>query len=251
MRIDWWTLGFQTVNVLVLVWLLSRFLFKPVAQIIADRQQQAAALMRDAANARASAERDRTQAAEAVAALDAERATRLANATADADRLKASLLAAARADADALRAAAAGEIDAMRRDASRADAARAAGFALEVAARLLDRLPPGARVDGFVEPLANAVRALPDEVREQIGRQDEPLRLNAPRALSGDESARCRAALAAVLGHDATLQVDVDPALIAGLELEAQHAIVRNSFRHDLATLKTELTAHDEPERRA
>ena len=55
MRIDWWTLGFQTVNVLVLVWLLSRFLFKPVAQIIADRQQQAAALMRDATNARASA----------------------------------------------------------------------------------------------------------------------------------------------------------------------------------------------------
>jgi len=25
---------------------------------------------------------------------------------------------------------------------------------------------------------------------------------------------------------------------------------VRNSFRHDLATLKTELTAHDETERR-
>jgi len=37
----------------------------------------------------------------------------------------------------------------------------------------------------------------------------------------------------------------VDPALIAGLELEAPHAIVRNSFRDDLAHLKTELLAHD------
>jgi len=29
--------------------------------------------------------------------------------------------------------------------------------------------------------------------------------------------------------------------VIAGLELEAPHALVRNSFRHDLAGLKTEL----------
>ena len=47
MRIDWWTFAFQTINVLVLVWLLSRFLFKPVAKIIADRQQAAARLMQD------------------------------------------------------------------------------------------------------------------------------------------------------------------------------------------------------------
>lgn len=41
MTIDWWTLGLQTVNVLVLVWILARFLFRPVARIIADRQAAA------------------------------------------------------------------------------------------------------------------------------------------------------------------------------------------------------------------
>ena len=44
MKIDWWTLGLQAVNVLILVWLLSRFLFKPVAAIIAERQQAATRL---------------------------------------------------------------------------------------------------------------------------------------------------------------------------------------------------------------
>lgn len=35
MRIDWSTLALQTINVVVLVWLLSRFLFRPVSDIIA------------------------------------------------------------------------------------------------------------------------------------------------------------------------------------------------------------------------
>jgi len=29
MTIDWWTLGLQTVNVAILVWLLQRFFWRP------------------------------------------------------------------------------------------------------------------------------------------------------------------------------------------------------------------------------
>jgi F-type H+-transporting ATPase subunit b len=241
MRIDWWTLGLQTINVLVLVWLLSRFLFKPVAKIIADRQQAAAALMQDAASARDAAERERQRAADEAAALDARRSQALSEVSAEADRVKASLLAGARAETDALRAAAAAEIEATRRDAAQGDAARATGFALEIAARLLARLPPEAQVEGFIDPLAAAVRALPRENRVQVG----GLRLIAPRPLSEREFAHCRAALSAALGFDPALHVEVDPALIAGLEIEAPHAIVRNSFRHDLATLRDELLSRD------
>src|SRR3974390_2877415 len=42
MRIDLWTLGLQTVNVLILVWILSRFLFRPVMKVIDDRRAAAA-----------------------------------------------------------------------------------------------------------------------------------------------------------------------------------------------------------------
>ncbi|WP_175828813.1 F0F1 ATP synthase subunit B [Burkholderia cepacia] len=246
MRIDWWTLGFQTVNVLVLVWLMSRFLFKPLAKIMADRQQAVAALMQDAAAARDAAEHDRKQITGQVAELDALRMQRLNDVSAEAERLKSSLLAAARAEADALRASAAAEIEAMRQRASRGNAAQAAGFALEIASRLLARLPRDGQISGFIEPLAAAVRALPVAHRQQLGQQREALRLVAPRALDDGELAHCREALATALGHEATLRVDIDPALIAGLELAGQHVIVRNSFRHDLDTLKAELLAHDD-----
>ncbi|WP_234745401.1 F0F1 ATP synthase subunit B family protein [Burkholderia sp. WTPI3] len=244
MRIDWWTFGFQTINVLVLIWLLSRFLFKPVARIMADRQQAAARLMQDAAAARDAARQDRDRAARDVAAQEAARVDGLSAAAAEVERLKASLLADARAEADTLRRSAEAEVEAMKADALRANAARASQFALDIAARLLATLPAGTRVDGFIEPLADAVRALPAEDRARVGRDGEPLRLIAPRALSDDELNRCRSSLATALGHDVPMQADVDPALIAGLELVSPHVIVRNSFRHSLDSLRSELISH-------
>ncbi len=38
MTIDWWTLALQAANVLILVWLLARFFWKPVAGMIAERR---------------------------------------------------------------------------------------------------------------------------------------------------------------------------------------------------------------------
>ena len=40
MQFDWWTFTFQAVNLLVLMWLLGRFLFRPIAGIIARREAE-------------------------------------------------------------------------------------------------------------------------------------------------------------------------------------------------------------------
>lgn len=245
MHIDWWTLGLQTVNALVLVWLLARFLFKPVARMVAERQRAAAALMNDAAAARDAAVNDQKQAAAELERLAQQHAHLLDAASTEAAALKVSLEQAAHADADRLRGAAQAEIDAMRRDAAQADADRASRFALDITARLLDRLPQEARVTGFIEGLVGELAKLPADTRAQLAADGGALRLIVPRALQPDELAACRMALARVLGREPPLQVTVDATVLAGLELEAPHAIVRNSFRNDLANLKTELLAHD------
>ena len=78
MHIDWSTLALQTINVLVLVWLLARFLFRPVKTIIAERRAAAEKLLADAAATRAQAEADA-----------AEVRQRLQSASADAERMMA------------------------------------------------------------------------------------------------------------------------------------------------------------------
>ena len=52
MRIDWWTLALQTINVLILIWILARFFFRPVMDIVVKRQQETNKLLNDAADAR-------------------------------------------------------------------------------------------------------------------------------------------------------------------------------------------------------
>ncbi|MFT4434336.1 F0F1 ATP synthase subunit B [Caballeronia sp. 15715] len=241
MHIDWWTLLLQTVNALVLVWLLARFLFRPVAKIVAERQHAAAALMADAAAAKAAAIVEQQKATAECAELAAQRTHLLEAATAEAAQLKTSLANAARSEADQMRTAAQTAIDASRREAASADSDRASQFALDITARLLDRLPAEARIAGFIDGLARELAALPEATRAQLTGNDDPVHLIVPRTLSGDELAACQTAFTKALGHPLQVQITVDPAVIAGLELEAPHALVRNSFRHDLAGLKAEL----------
>jgi F-type H+-transporting ATPase subunit b len=244
MQIDWWTLGLQTVNVLVLIWVLGRFLFRPVARIIAERQALAGADLAKAKAALAEAEASRDAARAAAADLAAQRQQMLAAAQAEAAHQKETLLAAAQSEAEAARRTALADLAQARADQARALSDQAALLAGDIAARLLQRLPEEARIMGFIDGLAAAVAALPEATRASIGAEG-PLRLRTARALSESESDALNAALAQVLGRPVTLAPEVDPALIAGLELETPHAVVYNNFRADLARIAQELTRHD------
>jgi len=245
MHIDWWTLGLQGINLLVLIWLLARFLFRPVAKIVVERQQAAAALMSDAVTAKAAALSEQQRASDENASLAQQRGQILEAASAEAADMKVTLDAAAHADVERLRASAHTEIEAARHDAALAQDERATQLAVDIAAKLLDRLPPEARIAGFIDGLVSELAKLPDSTRAQLGGADAALKLIAPRALTSAELATCRTELARVLGREPSIQMLVDSTVIAGLELEAPHAIVRNSLRADLAHLKTELLAHD------
>ena len=245
MHIDWWTLGLQTINALVLIWLLARYLFRPVAKIVAERQQGAAALMADAVKAKAAALAERNEAAAETARIAQQRGDALAAAAAEAAQLKTTLESAAHADAEHIRVAAQADVANARHVAQTADAERASRLAIGIAAKLIDRLPQDTRIAGFIDGLAAELAKLPEATRSELGRDGATVHLIAPRALSDDELATCRATLARVLDRDLPFLIRVDPSMLAGLELEAPHAIVRNSFRADLAYLQTELLAHD------
>ncbi|MFG7086114.1 F0F1 ATP synthase subunit B, partial [Burkholderia pseudomallei] len=156
------------------------------------------------------------------------------------------LIAAARADAQALRDAARAQADADAVQRTKALDARATRLAIDIAAKLLARLPDSARVAGFVDGVAASLARLPADVRASLADEDAQVRLVAPRALTAQEAAACRAAFAASVGRPLEPDVRVDPALIAGLELESKYANVRNSLRQDLATIEAALLNEDD-----
>ena len=104
MLIDWFTVGAQTLNFLILVWLLKRFLYKPILSAIDAREKLIAAELADADAKKAEAGADRDEFQRKNEKFDQERSAVLTKATDEANAERQKLLDEARKDADALRA---------------------------------------------------------------------------------------------------------------------------------------------------
>lgn len=243
MHIDWWTLALQTVNVLVLLWLLKRFLMQPVAAMIDARQAAAAKLIADAEAARTDAIAEKQKAAAETIRLAAASDDALKAALAEADAAKAALLADAKTEAGKLRMAAETDIERHRKETEASYAEDAKSLAIDIAAKLVAQLPDSAKIAGFIDGIATALQTLPPESLAAIT-EGGPVPIRAARVLTEEEADIIRARLASVLGKPVEITVVADPTLLAGLEIATPHTVVRNSFRADLDRLLQELKSH-------
>src|SRR5476649_545945 len=104
MLIDWFTVGAQLLNFVVLVALMKHFLYKPVLDAIDAREKRIAAELADADAKKAEAQKDRDDFQHRNDAFDHDRAALLKKATDDANGERERLLDAARKAADELTA---------------------------------------------------------------------------------------------------------------------------------------------------
>src|SRR5665213_264164 len=98
MLIDWFTVTAQAVNFLILVWLLQRFLYKPVLAAIDARESKIATQLTDAAAVKKEAQKERDDFRAQSAALEQQRGELLGKASADASIERQSLLDVAHRD---------------------------------------------------------------------------------------------------------------------------------------------------------
>lgn len=250
MTIDWWTLGIQAANVLILVWLLARFLYRPVMDIIARRQAEAGKLLTEVEDARKAAEAAMAEATAERRKTIAEREQVMATAAGEAARRREDILAEAAAEAGRVRAS--GQA-ALARDRQNADAAlvqRAGALAAEIAARLVARLPPDVVLAGFLSGLDRELGALPPEVVSAMAgqaREGVPLEVVSASPLPEEASASLRSRMEALLGREAVLRFSVDPGLIGGFEIVSPVAAIHNSWKADLNHIAAELATHARP----
>jgi F-type H+-transporting ATPase subunit b len=104
MLIDWFTVGAQILNFLILVWLLKRFLYHPILDAIDAREQRIAKELADADAKKAEAGQEREEFQRKNAAFNKERAALLSQATEAANAERQHLLDAARQEATTLSA---------------------------------------------------------------------------------------------------------------------------------------------------
>jgi F-type H+-transporting ATPase subunit b len=251
MTIDWWTFGLQTVNVLILIWLLSRFFWRPLAGMIERRRVQAQSRLDDAQAARAAAAMALAEAEKRSAGFAEERESILQEARGQAAEARRALLALAEADVAALREQAAADRAKEHDEAERAWSDQAGRLAVEIAQKLLSRLDAPAVRAAFLQWLVDQIAALPEDARKKIVGGDGKLELASAHILDAEEQAHVRAAIRAALGQAADavtpeILFAPDASVIAGLELRTPHFVLNNSWRADLQKILAELQ-HDQP----
>jgi F-type H+-transporting ATPase subunit b len=104
MLIDWFTLCAQALNFLILVWLMRRFLYRPILAAIDAREKKIAKELADAAAQKADAQKEYDEFRQKNEQFDKERAGLLSHATDEAKAEGQRLVEEARKESDASRA---------------------------------------------------------------------------------------------------------------------------------------------------
>ena len=242
MTIDWWTLGFEIVNVAVLIWLLGRFFWRPVSAMIEERRAKSAAMLDDAAKKQAEAGATLEEIRKTRAGLAAEHEQAVAQARKEAEAARASILDTARKEADAVKSSAEAGIKARQAAEQKAWTDRSSRLAVDIAGRLAGRLDRPVVREAFLDWLVATIGDLPDKTRKAVTEDGAALEAVSASDLTDDEQKRIRDAVAAAFGTAPTITFKTEPALIAGLELHGPHLSVANSWRADLERIEAELT---------
>jgi F-type H+-transporting ATPase subunit b len=242
MTIDFWTLGLQAINVAVLIWLLSRVFWTPIAAAIAARQTATQTALDDAADVQAKADAALADVTQARAGIAAERTAALAEAAREAEAQSKQAAAAAQTQADTLLAAATATAKAKTEADSAAANAASATLAVSMARKLLAGLDTQVVQAAFLDRLVAGIAEMTPSDRAALVATPGGVDLVSPDALDATAQAKVTAAVHKALGGKPDLHFVTDPALIAGGELRTAHFTLHNSWRADLDDIAGALT---------
>ena len=247
MRFDWWTLALQTINFVVLVWLLTRFLYKPVLGMIDARRAEVAQQYAGAAAAEAKAKALLEGTEKERAGIAAERSDALRAAVAAAEEAAKARRVQAEREAASLLDEARKTLATERDEASAAVREASLDLGTEIARRLLADLPTELRAEAWLERVEQHLANVTPAEREALNSSlNGGGNLHVVTALPLPEPVAViwRTRLGRAFGAGTAVDFECDPALIAGTELHFPSAILRFSWRSVLETMRGEIGNH-------
>jgi F-type H+-transporting ATPase subunit b len=256
MLIDWFTVAAQALNFLVLVWLLKRFLYKPILGAIDAREKRIAAELADADAKKTEAQKERAEFQHKNEQFDQQRAALLSRATDEAKAERQRLLDEARRAADALSAKRSAT---LRNDAlhlSQAISRRTQEEVFAIARKALADLATTSLEEQMSEVFTRRLRAMDAKTKaslaETLKAASEPTVVRSAFDLAAEQQAAIQNALNETFSAEINVRFEIAPDLVSGIELTANGQKVAWSISDYLASLKNGLDellkAKDKPE---
>jgi F-type H+-transporting ATPase subunit b len=231
MLIDWFTVGAQAVNFLILVWLMKRFLYKPVLAAIDAREKRIADELQQAAAAQSQAEKERNDLRVQTESLQGQRGELLRAAVADAGAERQRLLDTARKESEDLRSKLTAAATVERAELNRELVTRTRQEVFALTRKTLADLAGTTLEAQMLEVFIRRVGEMNDVQKSEV--LPPPVRIHAASAAEGIAPAVLRSAFELTPAQQvnltaafrqwpckgATLRFETSPDLISGLEL--------------------------------
>lgn len=241
MTIDWWTFALQAINFLILAWLLKRFLYQPVRQVIEKREALSAEAARKLEDDREAAQAAKAEfeakAAEAAATKRQLKEEALAETAADRERIVAEARTEAAGITDAARSAVAEERQRAIADLK----GDVLDLAADLAGKLLARAAAGIDDEPFLRDLETRIGEFDDTELQRLktagGGSPEPTIVTA-RPLGEAARKAWQERVSKLLASDGALKFETDPQLIAGAELHLGNTTVSSTWASQLQQAK-------------
>ena len=225
MLIDWFTVGAQIVNFLILVWLLQHFLYKPVLDAIDAREKQIAAELANADAKKAEAEKERTDFEDKNNVFNQHRSALLSKAADEAKAERERLIDQAKKNAESLRVT---QADALRADQIRLGSeitllAEKEIFA--IARKALTDLATVSLEERVGEIFTRRLRELDPKAKQLLGdalkNSSQPALIRSAFELPADQRAAIQNALNETFSAVVRIKFEESQDVICGIELTA------------------------------
>lgn len=246
MLIDWFTVVAQALNFLVLIWLLKRFLYKPILNAIDAREKRIAAELSDADAKRAAAQKERDEFQRKNAEFEQQRGELLRKATDEAKAERQRLLDEARAAADGLSAK---RQEALRRDSMELNQAvrrKTQQEVFAIARKALKDLASTSLEACMGDLFTRRLHALDDAAKarlaEALKSAVEPALVRCVFDLPEEQRAAIQDALNETFSTEVRVRFESAPELISGIELTTNGQKLAWSIDEYLASLEKSIS---------
>ena len=259
MLIDWFTVTAQVVNFLILVWLLKRFLYRPILEALDAREKRIAKELADADAKKAEAQKERDEFQHKNEAFDQQRAELLSKVTDEAKAERQRLLEEARQAADALSAK---RHETLRNDAhylNQAISRRTQQEVFAIARKALSDLATTSLEDRLCDVFTLRLREMDGQAKaslaEALKAASDPALVRSAYDLSAEQRAAIQNALNETFSAEIRVRFETAPDVISGIELTSNGQKVAWSIADYLASLEKGvaelLKVKDKPETKA
>ena len=242
MLIDWFTVGAQALNFIILVWLLKRFLYKPILNAVDAREKRIAAELADADAKKAEAQKERDEFQYKNEEFDRQRAALMSKATDEAKAERQRLLDDARKAADALSAKRQGALRSEAQNLNQTIRRRTQREVFAIARKALTDLATASLEERTSEAFIRRLRTIDGKAKEGIAAAlktaSEPAVVRGAFDLPEAQRAAIQKALNETFSAEVPVRFETAPDLISGIELTTNGQKIAWSIADYLAALE-------------